>query len=342
VLRHTLDAVHLDPDRAPTPASWFGSHTSTIDDWSAAEVAAAKGAQRVAVVLPARNEEATVGEIVARIRRELTEPGAGLVDEIVVVDDGSTDLTALVAAASGARVVTRNDALPDWPSHGGKGDAMWRGVATTDADVIAFVDADLEQFDPRFIPALVGPILASADIEFVKAAYERPSLDPRVPTLGGGRVTELLARPLISTFWPELSYVLQPLAGEYAARRSLLTKLPFRVGYGVDIGLLLDAFAITGLAGLAQVDLRLRWHRHSDVAALGRMAAEVLQTALDRLTREGRLPAGMTLGTVLAQPDRSGNAVDVVLHEVNTEERPPLAEILAATGGQSKRHDATK
>jgi glucosyl-3-phosphoglycerate synthase len=334
--------VELFPDSLLTPAAWFRSRTSTIDDWSLPEVVAAKAGQRVAVVLPARNEERTVGAIVERICRDLATPLLALVDDVVVVDDGSTDETARVAAAHGARVVSSDDVLTAWPSRGGKGDAMWRGVAATDADIVVFVDADLEEFDARFVTALVGPMLADPQVGFVKAGYERPPLDPATPSQGGGRVTELLARPLISTFWPELSYVLQPLAGEYAARRSLLTRLPFRVGYGVDLGLLLDAFAVTGLEGLAQVDLRRRWHAHSDVKSLGRMSAEVLHTALDRLTREGRLHPDLALGDVLIQPDRSGDAVRMVEHQVQTDERPPLDDIVAAASSQPNCQNATK
>jgi glucosyl-3-phosphoglycerate synthase len=249
------------------------------------------------------------------------------VDEVIVVDSGSEDATAAIAAESGARVVSLGDVLADFEPRLGKGEAMWRGVAATDADVVVFVDADLESFDPGFVVALLGPLLADPDVAFVKAAYDRPPLDPSVPSNGGGRVTELMARPWLSAFWPELAGVLQPLAGEYAARTSLLRRLPFRCGYGVDLGLLLDTYRLAGLDAIAQVDLRRRWHRHSDLPSLGRMASEVMHTALDRLVAEGRLPADLPVATELWQPERLEGSVALRSHDVDVAERPPLNSI---------------
>jgi glucosyl-3-phosphoglycerate synthase len=190
-----------------------------------------------------------------------------------------------------------------------------------------FVDADLESFDPGFVVALLGPLLVDPGVQFVKAAYDRPPIDPSVPSNGGGRVTELMARPWLSAFWPELGGVLQPLAGEYAARTSLLRRLPFRCGYGVDLGLLLDTYRSAGLDAIAQVDLRRRWHRHSDLPSLGRMASEVMHTALDRLVAEGRLPAGLDVATTLLQPERLEGAVALRSHTVDVEERPALDSV---------------
>jgi glucosyl-3-phosphoglycerate synthase len=303
---------------------WFARRTSDIDSWPLAQVVEAKSDTLVAVVLPARDEESTVGEIVEAIRAELTTPAARLVDEVIVVDSGSRDATARVAADSGARVVRLDDVLPDLPPRLGKGEAMWRGLAATDADVVVFVDADLQSFDARFVVALLGPLLADPSVAFVKAAYDRPPTDPSVPSNGGGRVTELMARPWISAFWPELGGVLQPLAGEYAARASLLRRLPFRCGYGVDLGLLLDTYASEGLDAIAQVDLRRRWHRHSDLPSLGRMASEVMHTALDRLAADGRLPTTIAAATELWQPERLEGAVTVRRHDIDVAERPPL------------------
>lgn len=318
---------------------WFATATSSIEDWSVSDVYELKGSTRIAVILPALDEEETVGEIVSSIRHDLTQAPRALVDDIIVVDNGSGDATAEVAAASGARVVGCGDVLPEFAARRGKGEAMWRGVAATDADLVVFVDADLQSFNAQFVVALLGPLLANPDVQFVKAAYDRPPTDPALPSNGGGRVTELMARPMISAFWPELSGVLQPLAGEYAARRDLLRRLPFRCGYGVDIGLLLDAYDAVGLDGIAQVDLHRRWHRHSDLPSLGRMAAEVMHTTLDRLVRDGRLPDGLDRSTVLLQPDRIEGGVRTSRHEVDTVERPALNEISAL---QMSVHDATK
>jgi glucosyl-3-phosphoglycerate synthase len=334
--------VGADPVAEPSgrAGAWFGSHTSSIDDWPIEAVLDAKAGQRVGVVLPARNEEATVGDIVLAIRADLLL--AGLVDDILVVDSGSQDATAEVAMASGARVVGLADVLPDVPPRPGKGEALWRGVAATDADLVVFVDADLQSFDSRFVVALLGPLLSDPSTRFVKAAYDRPAADPAVPSSGGGRVTELMARPWISAFWPELSGVLQPLAGEYAARRDLLTALPFRCGFGVDLGLLIDAYRRVGLDAIAQVDLRRRWHRHSDLSSLGRMAAEVMHTALDRLVADGRLPGDLDAATVLWQPDRTEGGVRTSHHVIDTAERPPLRDVLSARRGQEYDQDATK
>jgi glucosyl-3-phosphoglycerate synthase len=340
----TVRVVPVDraPGRRNPVEDWFDAHTSAIDDWPLDRVRAIKGSQRISVVLPALDEEATVGEIVASIRADLaTEPG-DLVDEIIVVDSGSADSTAAVAAASGARVVSLSDVLPEFAPRRGKGEAMWRGVAATTADLVVFVDADLRSFDSRFVVALLGPLLNDPATQFVKAAYDRPPTDPAVPSNGGGRVTELMARPLISAFWPELSGVLQPLAGEYAARRDLLFRLPFRCGFGVDLGLLLDAYRSVGIDGIAQVDLHRRWHRHSDLPSLGRMAAEVLHTALDRLTSDGRLPAGLDAATLLVQPDRVEGGVRAAEHVVDTAERPSLRDVAAGRLDQVKDQSATK
>jgi glucosyl-3-phosphoglycerate synthase len=333
--------VHAGPDfpRGNLVDEWFANATSSIEDWSLRRVLPLKGATRIAVVLPALDEEATVGEIVTAIRHDLTHGPHHLVDEIIVVDNGSGDGTAEVARASGARVIGCGDVLPEFRARRGKGEAMWRGVAATDADLIVFVDADLQSFNSQFVVALLGPLLTSPDVQFVKAAYDRPPTDPAVPSNGGGRVTELMARPMISAFWPELSGVLQPLAGEYAARRDLLARLPFRCGYGIDIGLLLDAYRAVGLPGIAQVDLHRRWHRHSDLPSLGRMAAEVMHTTLDRLIRDGRLPEGLDRSSVLWQPDRIEGGVRTRRHEIDTAERPALAELSTL---QVSAHDATK
>jgi glucosyl-3-phosphoglycerate synthase len=329
-------------ERSDPVDDWFATRTSDIDDWSLDTVVSRKAEHRVAVILPARDEEKTVGDIVTAITSALSGGPSPLVDEVIVVDSGSTDSTAAVAVASGARVVGLGDVLPDLPPRRGKGEAMWRGLAATDADLVVFVDADLESFDPRFVVALLGPLLRDPAVRFVKAAYDRPPMDPSLPSSGGGRVTELMARPLLAAFWPELGGVLQPLAGEYAARRSLFETLPFRCGYGVDLGLLLDAHRAVGLDGIAQVDLRRRWHRHSDLPALGRMAAEVLHTAVDRLIAAGRLPADLDPGTVLRQPDRIEGGVRSSRHEVDTAERPPLRHLLGSGTTQPSDHSATK
>ncbi|MEU5545386.1 glucosyl-3-phosphoglycerate synthase [Streptomyces sioyaensis] len=277
----------------------------------------------VSVVLPALDEEATVGAIVTTIRDVLMTDAAGLVDELVVLDSGSTDRTAEVAAAAGARVVHRDSILPRLPALPGKGEVLWRSLLATTGDIICFIDADLREFSATFVSGIVGPLLTDPDIQFVKAMYDRPlETGPGGIDAGqGGRVTELVARPLLNLHWPQLAGFVQPLGGEYAARRSLLERLPFPVGYGVELGLLVDALHTVGLDALAQVDVGVRKHRHQDGQALGRMAAAIYRTAQLRLTR------GHLVRPRLTQFDRGEQGFIPRTTDVDTEERPPMTEI---------------
>ncbi|AYG81428.1 Glucosyl-3-phosphoglycerate synthase [Streptomyces hundungensis] len=293
--------------------------------WSAAErpldrmlAAKHRTGTTVSVVLPALDEEATVGAIVATIRRELMTDAVPLVDELVVVDSGSRDRTAEVAAAAGARVVHRDAILPRVPALPGKGEVLWRSLLVTSGDVVCFVDADLRDFDAGFVSGIVGPLLTDPDVAFVKAMYDRPF----GTTVGqGGRVTELVARPLLNLHWPRLAGVVQPLGGEYAARRSLLERLPFPVGYGVELALLVDALHTVGLDALAQVDVGVRKHRHQDGQALGRMAAAIYRTAQLRLSR------GHLVRPELTQFVRGEHGFVPRTYAVDTEERPPMRDI---------------
>lgn len=277
----------------------------------------------VAVVLPALNEEATVGQIVAQIAQLM---GAeGWVHELVVVDSGSTDETAAVAAAAGARVVRREEVLTELPPVPGKGEAMWRGLAATTSDIVVFVDADLQSFSTDYISGLTGPLLADSGLQLVKAIYERPlvAADQVVPA-GGGRVTELMARPLINRFWPELADMVQPLAGEYAGRRTLLESLPFPCGYGIELALMVDTYQRHGMAALGQVDLGVRVHRHHHTPGLGLMAAEILDTALRRVN-----PGDPTQQNPpeLTQFERTRDGFRARRRELSVTERPPLRDI---------------
>ncbi len=273
----------------------------------------------VSVVLPALDEEATVGAIVEVIRRELIEGlPVPLVDELVVVDSGSADRTAEVAAKAGARVVHRDEILPRLPALPGKGEVLWRSLLATHGDIVCFVDADLRDFSAAFVSGIVGPLLTDPDVHFVKAMYDRP-LGERPGQ--GGRVTELVARPLLNLHWPQLAGFVQPLGGEYAVRRSLLERLPFPVGYGVELGLLVDALHTVGLDALAQVDVGVRLHRHQDGQALGRMAAAIYRTAQVRLSR------GHLVRPELTQFERGPQGFVARTYPVDTEERPPMAGI---------------
>ncbi|WCD87804.1 Glucosyl-3-phosphoglycerate synthase [Streptomyces xanthophaeus] len=273
----------------------------------------------VSVVLPALDEEATVGAIVEVIRRELIDGlPVPLVDELVVIDSGSTDATAEVAAKAGARVVHRDAILPRIPALPGKGEVLWRSLLATTGDVVCFVDADLRDFSSTFVSGIVGPLLTEPDVQFVKAMYDRPLGDAPGQ---GGRVTELVARPLLNLHWPQLAGFVQPLGGEYAVRRSLLERLRFPVGYGVELGLLVDALHTVGLDALAQVDVGVRLHRHQDGQALGRMAAAIYRTAQLRLAR------GHLVRPELTQFERGPDGFVPRTYPVDTEERPPMAGI---------------
>ncbi len=322
----------------PHVGDWFVRRTSTAQDWPLDVLLTAKGATSVAVILPALNEEQTVGDIVRVLRRALmSHSNQQIVDDLVVLDSGSTDATARVATDAGARVVARDHVLPRLPTVAGKGEAMWRALAATDAEVVVFIDADLRSFTPAYVSGLLGPLLCDPGVQLVKAVYERPLVQgERVVAAGGGRVTELVARPLLNMHWPDLAGVIQPLAGEYAARRSLLERLPFPCGYGVEFAILVDTLGLVGLDAIAQVDLGVRLHRHHDERKLGRMAAEIWQTALDRLDPDGRLRAGAGepgvaiergIGTTLAQFDRGDDGFTVTTHEVSGLERPPLITV---------------
>ena len=305
----------------------MGRRTSRLDEWPEDVLLEAKAQGRgtsVSVVLPALNEERTVGEIVARIRTRLME-AAPLVDEIVVIDSGSTDRTAEVAAAAGARVVHRDAILPSMPSVPGKGEVLWRSLLATTGDVVCFIDADLRRFDPALVGGILGPLLCDPSVHLVKAAYDRPLLDAgTVLPGGGGRVTELVARPLLNLHWPRLAGIVQPLAGEYAARRSLLERLPFPCGYGVELGLLVDALHVAGLDAIAQVDVGTRYHRHQADHALGRMANEIWQTALLRLRRSGHMVGGEPPHTAFTQFHRQDGGFHPLTYEISARERPPM------------------
>jgi glucosyl-3-phosphoglycerate synthase len=298
----------------PQARAWFADRTWQSNPWTLPELLRAKGSRTVSVVLPALDEEPTVGRVVTSIRPLL----GSLVDELVVLDSGSTDRTAEVAAAAGARVVRRGDVLGHLEPLPGKGEVLWRSLAATTGELLVFVDTDLVDPDPAFVPALLGPLLCAPDVQLVKAFYRRPLAGQDD---GGGRVTELMARPLLAALRPELSGVIQPLSGEYAGTRALLESLPFAAGYGVEIGLLLDTHTRLGLAGIAQVNLGVRAHRNRSLAELGLMSRQVLGAALSRC---GIDPAsgGLTQFLQVAGewlPDTT---------EVPAADRPPMRELL--------------
>jgi glucosyl-3-phosphoglycerate synthase len=300
---------------------WFARRTWQEPAWTVEELVAAKAGRRVSVVLPALDEEATVGAIVAAIV-PLTTGSAPLVDELVVMDSGSTDRTVEVAAAAGARVVLRTDVVPDLEPRPGKGEVLWRSLAATSGDVICYLDSDLVDFDPGFVPALLGPLLVERGVGLVKGFYRRPlRLETAQQDTGGGRVTELLVRPLLAALRPELAGIVQPLGGEYAGTRELLESVPFAAGYGVEIGLLLDTFERLGVDGLAQVNLGVRKHRNRSLVQLGAMARQILAAALGRLGVHDA--GGPLVQFVQVDGEWLPNPTPVAVAD-----RPPMREVL--------------
>ncbi|MCB0969065.1 MAG: glucosyl-3-phosphoglycerate synthase [Ilumatobacter sp.] len=291
----------------------------TFDASPVGLVAAAKHAARghdggpltVSVCIPCRDEATTIGELVSTIKASLVDQ-VGLVDELVVIDDRSVDDTARLARDAGARVVHIED-IHDvhGPGHG-KGNVLWASLLASRGDVVVWLDGDLTTFEPSWVAGLLEPLIAHDDIALVKAASERPDDEG-----GGGRTTELVARPLMSLYLPELTPLRQPLAGEYAVRRSVVETLPFVTGWGVEMALLIDIARAHGAGSIAQVDVGVRRHRHQPLTSLSVQAAEVMATVLERVGA-GR-PTSSTF--------RRADGVEV---ELNLGERPPVAQ--AASG----------
>ena len=304
-------------DRERALPGWLARRTYRGGEYTVERLLAAKR-ETVSVVLPAREVAGTIERVVdalAALERR------GLVDELVVVDAASTDGTAGRAAARGASVLQESELLTAFGPARGKGDAMWRGLSATTGEVVAYLDTDTENFHPGFLLGLLGPILEEPGLELVKGAFSRPF---RVGTerspVGGGRVTELVARPLLNMHFPELAGFRQPLAGETAARRGLLELLPFPVGYGVEIGMLIDVSRRVGVEAMAQVDLGERQNAHQPLRELSAMAYAVAATALKRALGPGAVPSEEG---VLALPGPG----PLETRSVTLEERPPLATV---------------
>ncbi|MFC0865896.1 glucosyl-3-phosphoglycerate synthase [Sphaerimonospora cavernae] len=313
----------------PEVEAWLAGHMSAAADWPVGSLMAAKGSTTVSVVLPARDEAGTVGEIVTAIRRDLVE-AVPLVDELIVIDSRSTDDTADEAVRAGAKVIAQDEILPelDGPAYDGKGEALWKSLAVTSGDLLVFVDADLREFRTSFVTGLLGPLLADPSVAYVKGCYDRPFIGPdEQEARTGGRVTELVARPLLNLHWPLLAGFVQPLAGEYAGRREVLERVPFVTGYGVELALLIDLLDLVGLDALAQVDLGRRMHSHQTTEALGRMAGQIMHTAWSRLERQNKIIPMGAPSLRLTQFERGPAGHRPVEREISVAERPAMATI---------------
>jgi glucosyl-3-phosphoglycerate synthase len=308
--------------------AWTLERTWVARDMSVDRLAARKAELEVgvSVVLPARNEAPTIqGVVEACIALADT-----LVDELVVIDGNSDDGTPDLAVNAGARVHNDSQILPQFGPALGKGDALWRGLAVTSGDIIVYVDTDIRNPDPRFVYGLLGPLLEDPNVRLVKAFYERPvEVGKILHPSGGGRVTELLARPLLNLFWPELATLIQPLSGEYAGRRELLESIPYFTGYGVELGMLVDTLKQVGAEAIGQVDLEERIHRNQSLESLSRMAFGIAQVAMRRLAEDGRLSPGVDFPNTYLQFTRSSSGVSSTLRTVEIVERPPIGTVLS-------------
>jgi glucosyl-3-phosphoglycerate synthase len=313
--------------------AWFGRRTSRWQDWPADLLVAAKRRLgiTITVVIPARNEQRTVGGVVRSIFRSLVTD-VPLVDELVVIDSDSTDATAAAAARAGAVVHRAAEVMPSAGSFPGKGEALWKSLLVTSGDLLVFVDADLTSWGPHFVTGLLGPLLADEEVRLVKGFYTRVRTETDGSTSAeGGRVTELVARPLISLWWPQLAGVVQPLAGEWAARRSLMESLRIPVGYGVELATLMDTVSGYGIDAVAQVDLGSRAHRHQANHDLALMAAELLMVAERRrpARQRGVSDAAAELQQFVRGEDGQASPVS---RPVPVTERPPASSMRDRSG----------
>ncbi len=287
-------------------------------------LAALKNSKRISVCIPTLDEAETIGAIVTIIRSELVEE-AHLVDEILVIDSGSSDDTVEIARAAGAIVHHSSELFPELGSYQGKGENLWKALQVSTGGIICYVDGDIANFHSGFVTGLVGPLLADPDIDFVKAYYERPLVGgDGFRSTGGGRVSEILIRPLISLFYPELKGILQPLSGEYAARREVLESLSFPVGYGVEIAHLIDLARDGNLSRVAQTDLVTRIHRNRDDDELGSMAFALLKVVMRRLERDGKLTLANPLPDLYQTWTTEGERVNMISKSIPEPERPPI------------------
>ena len=283
----------------------------------------------ISVGLPALNEEKTIGTVIKRVRNALMDR-VPLIDQIVVIDSDSEDRTAEIAAELGVPVHRHSQILKELGSHVGKGEALWKSLHVLDGDIVAWIDTDISNIQPRFVYGLLGPLLREPRIQYVKGFYQRPIREGgTLQAEGGGRVTELMARPLINLFFPELSGMIQPLSGEYAGRRELLERLPFFTGYAVEIGLLIDILEHAELSAIGQVDLERRIHRNQPLPNLSQMAYVILQGAIRKLEERHRLELLTEVGRGMKLINTGKDHFNLEVREIGDEIRPPMISIPA-------------
>jgi glucosyl-3-phosphoglycerate synthase len=309
---------------------WFAENTYHADEFDELERLVKMKKEQgltISLALPALNEEETVGNVITTIKKALME-SVPLLDEIVLIDSNSSDSTRNIAAGSNVPVYIHQQLLPQLGARSGKGEALWKSLLVTHGDLVVWIDTDIVNIHPRFVYGVIGPLLANPQLMFVKGFYQRPLKgEDRLFSGGGGRVTELTARPLINLFYPELSGVIQPLSGEYGGRRKALENLPFFSGYGVEIGLLVDVFERFGLSSIAQVDLLERIHHNQSLEALSKMSFTILQAVLRKI--EGRFQRSIleeVNKTMKLIHYQDGNYF-LEVEEVVERERPAMIEL---------------
>lgn len=282
----------------------------------------------ISLCLPTLNEEKTIGKEIVIMKSELMSHYP-LLDEIVVIDSGSTDKTREIAQEFGADVYEATDILPNIEQFKGKGENLWKALYITKGDIIVYLDADITNIHPRFAYALIGPLLLFDNIKYSKAFYDRPIAIEKneIRATGGGRVTELVIRPLFSLFFPELTQILQPLSGEYAGFRDIFEKIPFPIGYGIETSIILDIYEKWGLDVIAQVDLEKRVHRNQDTKALGRMAIVIMKTFLERVKKLGLIEIKKDMFAEMIQFRLQENEYTPDIHKITADERPPIIEL---------------
>jgi len=280
----------------------------------------------ISLCFPTLNEAQTIGKILDIVRKSIYEPG--LVDEVVVIDSNSMDRTVGVVRSAGFKVLQHRNVLPEYGSFKGKGDALWKSLAILKGDIIIWCDSDIMNFKPRFIYGILGPMLIDDNISFVKGFYRRPlKIDSSYLKSEGGRVTELLVRPLLNLFYPELSKVFQPLSGEYAGRREILESIPFSTGYGVEVGMLIEIFERFGLDVIAQVNLKRRVHRNQPISALSKMSFGILQTLIRKLQYYNKLKLNSDMNKIYNQIEYINKEYIITPLELEEMERPPMVKI---------------
>jgi glucosyl-3-phosphoglycerate synthase len=297
--------------------------------WDLKEMVKEKEKQnlKISLCIPTLNEERTIGKEVVLFRSELMQRYP-LLDEIAVIDSGSEDNTLEVAQSYGSDVYLADDILPHLEQKKGKGENLWKAIYQLDGDIIVYVDADIKNIHPRFVYGLVAPLIYRNEIKYVKAFYDRPlAFSHGVRPSGGGRVTEILIRPLFSLMFPDLTAIIQPLSGEYAVRREVLEKIPFPIGYGVETSHLLDVYNRWGLDAFAQTDLDQRVHRNQSTQDLGKMAFGILQTFINRVQAHGIIKEIPELSTILRQYQAKEKDYEQIEYKIIEDERPPMITI---------------